>query len=52
MTPDETMQADNQTVEAPPAPETSQEEQAVSPEAEQLFEASIKKILLWLTGLI
>ena len=39
MTPDETMQADNQTVEAPPAPETSQEEQAVSPEAEQLFEA-------------
>ena len=39
MTPDETMQADNQTVEAPPAPETSQEEQSVSPEAEQLFEA-------------
>ena len=39
MTPDETMQADNQTVEAPPAPETSQEEEAVSPEAEQLFEA-------------
>ena len=38
MTPDETMQADNQTVEAPPAPETSQEEQSVSPEAEQLFE--------------
>ena len=39
MTPDETMQADNQTVEAPPAPETSQEEQTISPEAEQLFEA-------------
>ena len=39
MTPDETMQADNQTVEAPPAPETSQEEHTVSPEAEQLFEA-------------
>ena len=38
MIPDETMQADNQTVEAPPAPETSKEEQAVSPEAEQLFE--------------
>ena len=39
MTPDETMQADNKTVEAPPAPETSQEEHTVSPEAEQLFEA-------------
>ena len=39
MTPDETMQAENQTVEAPSAPETSQQEQAVSTEAEQLFEA-------------
>ena len=39
MTPDETMQAKNQTVEAPSAPETSQQEQAVSTEAEQLFEA-------------
>lgn len=39
MTPDETMQAENQTVEAPSAPETSQQEQAVSIEAEQLFEA-------------
>ena len=39
MTPDETMQAENQTVETPSAPETSQQEQAVSTEAEQLFEA-------------
>ena len=39
MTPDETMQAENQTVEAPSAPETSQQEQTVSTEAEQLFEA-------------
>ncbi len=39
MTPDETMQAENQTVEALSAPETSQQEQAVSTEAEQLFEA-------------
>ena len=39
MTPDETMQTENQTVEAPSAPETSQQEQAVSTEAEQLFEA-------------
>ena len=39
MTPDETMQAENQTVEAPSASETSQQEQAVSTEAEQLFEA-------------
>ena len=39
MTPDETMQAENQTMEAPSAPETSQQEQAVSTEAEQLFEA-------------
>lgn len=39
MTPDETMQAENQTVEAPSDPETSQQEQAVSTEAEQLFEA-------------
>lgn len=39
MTPDETKQAENQTVEAPSAPETSQQEQAVSTEAEQLFEA-------------
>ena len=39
MTPDETMQAENQTVEAPSAPETSQQEQSVSTEAEQLFEA-------------
>ena len=39
MTPDETMQAENQTVEAPSAPETSQQEQAVSTETEQLFEA-------------
>ena len=39
MTPDETMQAENQTVEAPSALETSQQEQAVSTEAEQLFEA-------------
>ena len=39
MTPDETMQAKNQTVEAPTAPETSQQEQSVSTEAEQLFEA-------------
>ena len=39
MTPDETMQAENQAVEAPSAPETSQQEQAVSTEAEQLFEA-------------
>lgn len=39
MTPDETMQADNQTVEAPSVSEKSQQEQAVSTEAEQLFEA-------------
>ena len=39
MTPDETMQTENQTVETPSAPETSQQEQAVSTEAEQLFEA-------------
>ena len=39
MTPDEAMQAENQTVEAPSAPETSQQEQSVSTEAEQLFEA-------------
>ena len=39
MTPDETMQAENQTVEAQSTPETSQQEQAVSTEAEQLFEA-------------
>ena len=39
MTPDETMQAENQTVEAPSAPETSQQKQAVSTEAERLFEA-------------
>ena len=38
MTPDETMQAENQTVKTPSAPETSQQEQAVSPEVEQLFE--------------
>lgn len=39
MTPDETMQADNQTVEAPSVSEKSQQEQAVSTEDEQLFEA-------------
>ena len=39
MTPDETMQADNQTVEAPSVSKKSQQEQAVSTEAEQLFEA-------------
>ena len=39
MTPDETMQADNQTVEAPSVSEKSQQEQAVSTKAEQLFEA-------------
>ena len=39
MTPDETIQSENQTVEAPSAPETSQQEQTVSTEAEQLFEA-------------
>ena len=39
MTPDETMQTENQTVETPSDPETSQQEQAVSTEAEQLFEA-------------
>ena len=38
MIPDETMQADNQTVEAPSVSEKSQQEQAVSTEAEQLFE--------------
>ena len=36
---DETMQTENQTVETPSDPETSQQEQAVSTEAEQLFEA-------------
>ena len=39
MTPDKTIRSENQTVEAPSAPETSQQEQAVSTEAEQLFEA-------------
>ena len=39
MTPDETKQAENQAVETPSAPEISQQEQAVSTEAEQLFEA-------------
>ena len=38
MTPDETIQTENQTAETPSAPETSQQEQAVSTEAEQLFE--------------
>ena len=38
MTSDETIRSENQTVEAPSAPETSQQEQAVSTEAEQLFE--------------
>ena len=38
MTPDETIQTENQTAETPSALETSQQEQAVSTEAEQLFE--------------
>lgn len=39
MTPDETIRSEEQTVEATSVPETPQQEQAVSSEAEQLFEA-------------